>query len=188
MSQSIKKYLSSLTRLATPVLSICLIVQSAHAALPINTKAPSFTANAALGGKSFNFSLDKELKKGPIVLYFFPVAFSDKCTLEAHLFAEASEEFNKKGVRVFGITAGNVEKVKEFSQEECRNKFAVIADPEAKIAKQYNNQIFINQKLLSDRTSYVITPHHKIVMSYTSNNPESHIEQALKTINEYQQH
>lgn len=157
-----------------------------YAALPVNSTAPSFNANASLAGKSFSFSLDQALKKGPVVLYFFPVAFSSGCTLEAHAFAEASDQFNAKGATVFGITSGNVEKIKEFSQEACRNKFAVIADPGAKIAKNYDSLMTTkDNKLLSNRTSYVIAPNHKILLAYTDANPEKHIEKTMQAVTEW---
>ncbi|SDC10466.1 peroxiredoxin [Acinetobacter boissieri] len=174
--------------ITTSMLAVSLGVASlaTHAALPINSTAPSFTANAALAGKDFSFSLDKALKKGPVVLYFFPVAFSSGCTLEAHAFAEASDSFNAKGATVYGITAGNVEKIKEFSAQECRNKFAIIADPGAKIAKEYDSLMVGKDKLLSNRTSYVITPDHKVLMSYTDSNPEMHIHKTMDAVTEWQ--
>lgn len=157
-----------------------------HAALPVNSAAPSFNADASLAGKSFAFSLDKALKKGPVVLYFFPVAFSSGCTLEAHAFAEASDAFNAKGATVFGITSGNVEKIKEFSEQECRNKFAVIADPGAKIAKRYDSLMTTkDNKVLSNRTSYVIAPDHKILLAYTDANPEKHIEKTMEAVTQW---
>lgn len=168
------------------IFSMASSVTLTHAALPTNSIAPSFTANAALAGKKFNFSLDKALKKGPVVLYFFPVAFSSGCTLEAHAFAEASDNFNAKGATVYGITAGNVEKIEEFSSQECRNKFAIIADPGAKIAKEYDSLMVNKDKLLSNRTSYVITPNHKVFMSYTDSNPEMHIQKSMDAVIEWQ--
>jgi hypothetical protein len=99
------------------------------AALPQGSAAPNFTLDAAKGGKQFHFTLNQSLRKGPVVLYFFPAAFTPGCTIEAHLFAEATDSFSKMGATVVGVTAGNVERVAEFSKVECRDKFAVAADP-----------------------------------------------------------
>src|SRR6201994_3546468 len=93
------------------------------AALPVGASAPLFAAKGALGGKPFAFSLAKQLKKGPVVLYFFPAAFTAGCTIEAHEFAEATDTFNRLGATIVGVTAGNVDRVAEFSSLECRDKF-----------------------------------------------------------------
>lgn len=86
---------------------------------------------------SYIFSLQQALRKGPVVLYFFPAAFAKGCTLEAHAFAEATDDFIKLGATVVGVTAGNVDQVHEFSKLECRDKSAVAADPGAKVAAEY---------------------------------------------------
>ena len=114
---------------AAAVLSFSLFAMSAHAALEVGDKAPDFSLQGALGGKPLTFSLQQALQKGPVVLYFFPAAFTKGCTLEAHAFAEATDDFKKLGATVVGVTAGNVDQVDEFSKLECRDKFAVAADP-----------------------------------------------------------
>jgi thioredoxin-dependent peroxiredoxin len=157
-------------------------VLPAVAALPVGDKAPDFTLQAALGGKPLTFSLKQALRKGPVVLYFFPAAFTPGCTLEAHAFAEATDDFNKLHATVIGVTAGNIDRVAEFSSVECRNKFAVAADPDAKVAGEYKNQIQAMGKTLSDRTSYVIAPDGKILLSYTDRNPQEHITKALEAV------
>ncbi len=162
-----------------------LVPSAAFAALPVGAQAPAFTLQGALGGKPLTFSLQQALKKGPVVLYFFPAAFTSGCTLEAHAFAEATDRFKKMHATVIGVTAGNVERVAEFSKVECRNKFAVAADPGAKIAAQYDTQKEFNGKALSDRTSYVIAPDGKILLSYTDRNPEAHIEQTMAAVTKY---
>jgi peroxiredoxin Q/BCP len=158
---------------------------SAMAALPVGAQAPDFALQGALGGKPLTFSLQSALKKGPVVLYFFPAAFTTGCTLEAHAFAEATDKFKKMHATVIGVTAGNVERVAEFSKVECRNKFAVAADPGAKVAAQYDTQKAFNGKVMSDRTSYVIAPDGKILLSYTDRNPESHIDQTMAAVTKY---
>ena len=155
---------------------------AASAALPTGSMAPDFSAQGALGGTPLNFSLQEALHKGPVVLYFFPAAFTPGCTVEAHEFAEATDSFNKLGATVIGITAGNVERVAEFSKVECRNKFAVAADPGAAIATKYQATMKFGPNLISDRTSYVIAPDGKILLSYTDLNPDQHVKNALDAV------
>ena len=95
------------------------------AALPIGTKAPDINTQATLAGKEFKFSLADALKKGPVVLYFYPAAFTPGCTTEAHLFAEATPQFAALGATVIGVSHDPIEKLDKFSVSECRNKFAV---------------------------------------------------------------
>jgi peroxiredoxin Q/BCP len=153
------------------------------AALQQGAKAPDFTLSAAQGGKPFSLSLKQTLKKGPVVLYFFPAAFTPGCTMEAHLFAEATDDFNKLGARVIGVTAGNIDRVAEFSKSECRDKFAVAADPGAKTAARYDTAIQgSDKKMISDRTSFVIAPNGTILLSYTDRNPQAHIEKTMAAV------
>lgn len=176
---------SALRWIAAPaVIAItCSVAPTAvQAALLQNMQAPLFTADAALGGNSFKFSMHDALSKGPVVLYFFPAAFTAGCTLEAHAFAEATERFNKLGATVVGITAGNLDRVADFSKLECRNKFAVVADPGAQIAKEYDTQINSTMGLISSRTSYVIAPNGSILMTYTDKNPEAHIQKTMAAV------
>ncbi len=162
---------------------LCLAATApAFAGLPEGAKAPEFKLQAALAGETSTFDLKQALKKGPVVLYFFPAAFTKGCTIEAHAFAEATDEFTKLHATVIGVTAGNIERVAEFSSVECRDKFAVAADPDAKIAGVYKNQLQMGGKTISDRTSYVIAPDGKILLSYTDRNPEEHITKSLEAV------
>src|ERR1700740_1878487 len=92
---------------AARLLGLGLMTSAANAALAVGDKAPDFALKAALGGKEFDFSLSQALKKGPVVLYFFPAAFTKGCTIEAHEFADATDRFNKLGATLIGVTAGN---------------------------------------------------------------------------------
>lgn len=166
-------------RIGMAAAMLCLAATApAFAGLPVGAKAPDFKLQAALAGDTSTFDLKKALKKGPVVLYFFPAAFTSGCTQEAHEFAEASDSFEKLHATIIGVTAGNVERVAEFSKVECRNKFRVAADPGAKVAAEYQSQMEGNS-LLSDRTSYVIAPDGKILLSYTDKDPHAHIQQTL---------
>ena len=179
----------SIRRTSAPLLATVAALAfslAAHAALPTGSTAPDFSAQGALGGTPLTFSLKQALQKGPVVLYFFPAAFTPGCTIEAHKFAEATEAFNKLGATVIGITAGNVERVAEFSKVECRNKFAVAADPGAVIASKYQATMKFGDNLLSDRTSYVVAPDGRILLSYSDINPEQHVEKALAAVKTWQ--
>lgn len=164
-------------------LSLAVLPAQGIAALRQGAKAPDFTLNAAQGGKPFTLSLQQTLKKGPVVLYFFPAAFTPGCTVEAHLFAEATSDFNRLGARVVGVTAGNIDRVAEFSKSECRDKFAVAADPGAKVAAKYDTAMpGPNKMMISNRTSFVIAPDGTILLSYTDRNPQAHIEKTLAAV------
>jgi len=166
-------------------LALTALTFNAQAALPVGATAPDFTLHAALGGKPLDFSLQQALKKGPVVLYFFPAAFTAGCTLEAHDFAQATDSFTQLGATVIGVTAGNTDQISQFSKVECRDKFAVAADPGAKVAAHYDTAVQVNGKALSERTSYVIAPNGKILLSYTDRNPEQHIQKALDAVKKY---
>ena len=109
-----------------------------HAALKPGAMAPDFTTQATLAGKPFSFSLADALKKGPVVLYFYPAAFTPGCTVEAHEFAEATDKFKALGATVIGVSHDPIEKLNKFSVTECRNKFAVASDADQHITKAYD--------------------------------------------------
>ncbi|MDB5685914.1 MAG: alkyl hydroperoxide reductase/Thiol specific antioxidant/Mal allergen [Rhizorhabdus sp.] len=153
---------------------------AAPAALATGAKAPLFDTQAALGGKPFSFSLAQALKKGPVVLYFFPAAFTSGCTVEAHQFAEATDDFAKLGATVVGMTAGNIDKIDAFSAEECRNKFAVgVATPA--MIENYDVKLALKPGW-TDRTSYVIAPDGKILLAYSAMSPAGHVTNAMEAV------
>src|SRR6201992_3022778 len=162
-------------------LSAAIAATSASAALKVGDKAPDFALKAALGGKEFDFKLAQALKKGPVVLYFFPAAFTQGCTIEAHEFAEATDRFKAQGATLIGVTAGNPDRVTEFSSVECRNKFAVAADADQKVIKEYD-AVLKKKPEWSDRTSYVIAPDGAILMSYTNLDPGEHVSRTLAAV------
>ena len=155
----------------------------ALAALPEGAVAPDFTLKAALAGNDFNFALKDQLKKGPVVLYFFPAAFTAGCTVEANAFAEATADFQAAGATVIGVTAGNIDRVSEFSKVECRDKFAVAADPGAALAAKYD-AVNATRAGMSSRTSYVIGKDGKIAYALTVGTPLPHIENTLRVVRE----
>ena len=105
---------------------------AALAALKAGDAAPPFKTPAAVAGQAFDFDLSAALKKGPVVLYFFPKAFTKGCTVEANAFAEATPQFAALGATVVGISHDDIDTLKRFSREECRDRFAVGSDPAAR--------------------------------------------------------
>ncbi len=158
-----------------------LAAAPAHAALKVGDHAPDFSAQASQGGKQFSFKLSDALRKGPVVLYFFPAAFTSGCTIEAHEFADASADYQKMGATLIGVTAGNIDRLTEFSVSECRSKFAVAADPGAKIAASYKSTLAIYPGH-SDRTSYVIAPDGRVILAYSNLGPDKHVAQTLAAV------
>jgi len=168
-------------RLAAAATLTAAFALPAHAALKVGDSAPEFTAQASQAGKQFPFSLAEALKRGPVVLYFFPAAFTSGCTIEAHEFADASEQYKQMGATLIGVTAGNINRLTEFSVSECRSKFAVAADPDAKIAASYKSTLAIYPGH-SDRTSYVIAPDDKVILAYSDLSPNEHVAKTLEAV------
>ncbi len=146
-------------------LSMGFCATTALAAMKPGEPAPDFTVQAAIGGKDFQFSLDEALKKGPLVLYFYPKSFTSVCTVEAHEFAEAIEQFSAAGASVIGISSDKIETQREFSTKECRDKFPVGADPDFKVIKAYDAAFTVPVvgPAFANRISYVISPEGKIL-------------------------
>ena len=151
----------------------------ATAALPLGATAPLFRTQASLAGKEMPFDLAKALKKGPVVLYFYPAAFTTGCTIEAHEFAEATDEFRKLGATVVGMSADKVEVLDKFSVSECRNKFAVASATPQMIAG-YDVKLATTAR--ADRVSYVIAPDDKVIFAYSAMDPAGHVEKTLDAV------
>ncbi len=158
----------------------------ALASLQVGTNAPDFKAQASLGGKVFGFSLADALKKGPVVLYFYPAAFTKGCTIEAHAFADAMDKFSALHATVIGVSADPIGKLQQFSVSECRSKFAVAADPSLSVIKAYD-AVYAPHPTIADRTSYVIAPNGKILSALTNmSNPQNHVTNALLVLQQYE--
>jgi thioredoxin-dependent peroxiredoxin len=160
----------------------------AGAELAPGAKAPDFTAQGASAGKPFTVNLGATLKKGPVVLYFFPAAFTDGCNAEAHAFAEALPEFTKAGATVIGMTAGNVDQLAKFSSAYCAGKFAVAAASPA-VIKGYDVLLKNSDgkpTTITSRTSFVIAPDGRILLSHTDMKPADHIRLTLEAVRKYQ--
>ncbi|MEO5623910.1 MAG: peroxiredoxin [Dokdonella sp.] len=175
------KHLFKLTAFA--IAGTVALASQSFAALKVGSHAPDFSAPAYLAGKPLTFKLSDALKKGPVVVYFFPAAHTSGCNVEAHLFSQAIDKFTALNATVIGVTAGNVDQLADFSKEteHCSGKFAVAADPGAKIAKEYESVLSMKPEW-SDRTSYVIDPSGTIVSVYSNLNPKDHVNETLAAV------
>jgi peroxiredoxin len=165
------------------VLAALAATSPSQAALKVGAQAPDFSASAYLAGEPFTYRLADALKKGPVVVYFFPAAHTPGCNVEAHLFSEAIDDFKAAGATVIGVTAGNVDELAAFSKETeyCGGKFPVAADPGAQIAKQYDALLTLKPGW-SDRTSYVISPSGAIAHVHSDLSPDHHVSETLKAV------
>ena len=152
----------------------------ANAALKVGDKAPDFTTTGAVGGKEFKIHLADQLKKGPIVLYFFPKAFTSGCTAEAHAFSESIGDFKKAGAQVIGMSGDDLKTLHDFSTKECRSAFPVAtATPE--IQKEFD-VAWAAHPGITTRTSYVIGKNGKIVMVHDDLDFSQHVAKSLAAV------
>ena len=170
-------------QLATLIV-LAAIATPAAAALPVGSKAPDFVTTGALAGKPFRLHLANELRKGPVVLYFFPKAFTQGCTLEAHAFSDAEKDFHKAGARVIGMSADDLSTLKKFSVEACRNAFPV-ATATPGVIRAYDVKLKQNPAM-TDRTSYVIAPNGRVTFVHSELNWSEHVAKTLAAVNALQ--
>ena len=157
-----------------------LAASPAAAALPVGSKAPDFTTTGAIAGKPFKLHLADQLKQGPLVLYFFPKAFTSGCTAEAHAFSEAIGDFKKAGAQVIGMSADDLKTLHDFSAKECRSAFPVAtATPE--IQKGYD-VAWAAHPGITTRTSYVIGRNGKVAMVHDDLNFSEHVAKTLAAV------
>lgn len=168
---------------------VCLTLGTpARAALDIGDRAPDFTAEAARNGAVYRYSLADALKKGPVILYFFPAAYSEGCSVEAHYFAEAVPQFEALGATVVGVSGDDIGTLSKFSIQACQGKFPVAADEKQTVMKSFD-AVLKTRPEYANRVSYVVAPDGSIVFHYMSLNPTKHVEKmlgALKTWTESQ--
>lgn len=162
-------------------LMLLCLCGSAFAALDIGDAAPKFTTQAAFDGKVFNYSLANALAKGPVVLYFFPAAFSVDCSIEAHAFAEAMDKFAALGATVIGVSGDDITTLSKFSQQACQSKFPVASDASQSIMKSFD-AVMQTRPDYANRISYLITPDDKVASFYLSLNPNSHVQRMLDAL------
>ena len=155
------------------------------AALKVADTAPDFAARASLAGKEFNFSLQDALKKGPVVVYFYPSAYTKGCDLEAHTFATEKDKFDAAGATIIGVSADSIARLDVFSADPdyCAGKFPVASDETKDISKSFD-AIMQTRPDYANRISYVIAPNGAVVSYYQSLNPFKHVERMLAAVKE----
>ena len=165
------------------LLAACLAPAAALAALKPGAAAPDFQADAYLDGEPFAFDLAQARRAGPVVVYFFPAANTPGCNVEASLFSQAVDSFRAHGATVIGVTAGNTGELAAFSKdtERCAGKFAVAADPGARIAARYD-ALLERKPDMSNRTSYVVDQDGRIAHAYSDPNPNRHVREMLQAV------
>jgi peroxiredoxin len=182
---------------------LLLITQCSFAQSTILSKgstAPLFTAKASQSGNEFDFSLKNALAKGPVVLYFYPSAYTGGCDLEAHTFAEYKDSFTTAGATIIGVSADDIQRLQSFSSspEYCAGKFPVASDPEGGIAATYGLKLKPPQPGVKDvrgeqvthgfipRTTFVIDKDQKIVAVFSSETdhiaPDEHVKRSLAIV------
>ena len=160
------------------VLALLALATPALADLKVGAPAPDFTLPATLGGKEFTFRLADALKKGPVVVYFYPAAFTSGCTVEAHDFAAAMPQFSAAGASVIGVSHDDIKTLDKFSTSECQSKFPVAADADKKVMKSYDATMLLG--ITASRTSYVIGQDGKVKFAYSNLDPDGHVAGTLK--------
>ena len=153
----------------------------ARAALDIGERAPDFTTQAALAGSVYRYSLATSLQNGPVVVYFFPAAYSEGCSTEAHYFAEAIPQFKALGASVIGVSADDIETLSKFSTQACQSKFPVASDQSQSVMKSFD-AVMQTRPEYANRISYVIAPDGRIIYEYMSLNPTKHVEKTLAAL------
>ena len=169
--------------LALVAIGAVIISSRADASLPVGAKAPLFKTQGAQGGKAIQIDLAKMLEKGPVVLYFYPKAFTQGCTLEARAFSEAMVEFEKAGAQVLGLSADDLGTLKRFSVEECRSAFPV-AIATRKMIRDYDAMMpgLGALKTMSGRVSYVIGKDGRIAMVHDEMAWQEHMPKSLAAV------
>jgi len=187
-------------QLVIGLIAAALCATPAFAALKTGDMAPDFSASGSLGGKDFSFNLKSALKKGPVVVYFYPSAYTGGCDLEAHTFAEQSDKFASAGITIVGVSADDLGRLKQFSADPkfCAGKFPIVSDADTKIAQSYNlnvtppragakdvNQVEINHAFI-ERVTYVIGKDGKILATLSSKtdglSPDQHVDKSLAIV------
>ena len=187
-------------RLLIGTLLMSVAALPAMAALKAGDSAPQFTAQASLAGKTFTFSLEKALRKGPVVVYFYPSAYTGGCDLEAHTFAQDSEKFAAAGATIIGVSLDSIERLNDFSADPkyCAGKFPTASDKGGAISKSYDIEVHQGPAGLkdvrgveighafADRTTFVIAKDGKILSVISKVSPAEHVAMALEEVQQLQ--
>lgn len=168
----------------------------AAAALKEGDTAPDFAAQASLAGKAFNYSLKTALKKGPVVVYFYPSAYTNGCNLQAHTFAVELDKFAAAGASVIGVSLDSINRLNDFSADPnyCAGKLAVASDADGKVARSFDLNVREAAAGRKDtrgvdidhgsveRVTYVVTPDGKVAATIGGVAPVANVEKALETV------
>jgi len=186
---------TTVKRLLLTCLVSAAICSPALAALKPGDKAPLFTASASLAGKEFRYSLEESLKKGPVVVYFYPSAYTQGCNVQARTFSVNQEKFAAAGASIIGVSLDSIQRLNKFSAdpEYCAGKFPVASDPDGSIAKSFDLNIREIAGLkdtkgeeidhgLAERTTFVITPDGRIAEVIGGMSPTDNVMKALETV------
>ena len=187
---------TSLPGLALAGALLATLALPAGAALTEGAAAPDFDARASLAGKAFNYSLKAALKKGPVVVYFYPSAFTNGCNLQAHTFAEQHDRFAAAGASVIGVSLDSIARLNAFSADPdyCAGKLAVASDADGHIARAYD--LTVRERAAGrkdtrgadidhasvERVTYVLTPDGKVAATIGGVAPVANVEKALETV------
>ncbi len=168
----------------------------AHAALKAGDTAPGFTTQASQAGKAFEFSLRDALKKGPVVVYFYPSAYTGGCNVQAHTFAVHHDKFAAAGATVVGVSLDSIQRLNDFSADPnyCAGKFPVAADADGRIARSYElaiREAAAGKKdsrgvdidhATTERTTFIVTPDGRIAAAVGGLSPAANVDKALETV------
>ncbi len=168
----------------------------AFAALKEGDVAPAFTAPASFAGKAFTYSLRDGLAKGPVVVYFYPAAFTTGCNIQAHTFSVDADKFAAAGATIIGVSLDGIERLNAFSADPdyCAGKIAVASDPDGKIARAFDLKVAAAVSGLKDtrgqdighgfaeRTSFVVDRSGRIVATVGGLSPEANVKRALEVV------
>jgi thioredoxin-dependent peroxiredoxin len=185
-----------MNRLILAGLLSCAVSAQALAALSVGTAAPTFKTQASLAGKEFTYDLTKALKKGPVVVYFYPGAFTGGCNIQAHTFAQDMDKFHSAGATVIGVSLDKIETLNAFSSDPqyCAGKLPVASDADGSIAKNYDLKVMDGRPGMKDsrgidldhkfaeRTTFIITKDGKIAATVGGVSPAENVEKTLAII------
>jgi peroxiredoxin Q/BCP len=184
------------SRLLLACVLSCAILSPAQAALKVGDAAPEFDAQASFAGKASGYSLKEALKKGPVVVYFYPSAYTSGCNVQAHTFAVNHEKFAAAGATIIGVSLDSIARLNDFSKdpEYCNSKFPVASDADGKIAKSFDLSVKEGRAGLKDtrgvdidhgfaeRTTFIVSPDGKVAATIGGMSPEANVEKALEAV------
>lgn len=183
-------------RLPATLAVLALVATGALAALKSGDAAPSFIAPASLAGKPFAYSLKESLAKGPVVVYFYPSAFTAGCNVQAHEFSTKADRFAAAGASIVGVSLDSIERLNAFSADPdyCAGKLAVASDADGRIARSFGLRVVEAQKGVTDtrgkeidhgfteRTTFVVRKDGTIAAAVGGVSPTENVARALEAV------